>query len=404
MPTTRTTPTGSASSSKGWSRRCPTGSIIAVGVEPEARRGDPARPRRLGRPPLRRDPGRDPDDRRGGRAEADEATDRGADRCRSLTPRREFATEVVARLPGAGFQAPLGRRLRPRPDPRAASRPTTTWPPTPRPSRSWACSAGPSRSGSASAWSASSGPTGAGEVEVATFRSDGDYLDGRRPESVQFGDARLDAERRDFTINGMFLDPLDRRGPRLRRRPGRPRRPGPPGHRRPRRPVRRGQAPPAPRRPVRRPVRPGDRARGPGPRSAAMADQVRVVAAERIAQELRRMLVHPIAVPGDGPGHGRRPDRGRPPAAGPDQGAVPGQAGPARRATSGTTSCSSSTCSRPTRASRWPSPRSCTTSASPTPRASSNGRTTFHNHEQVGRAIADRLCRDLKLANAERER
>ena len=33
-----------------------------------------------------------------------------------------------------------------------------------------------------------------------------------------------------------------------------------------------------------------------------------------------------------------------------------------------------------------------------------NGRTTFHNHEQIGRAIADRLCRDLKLANHERER
>jgi poly(A) polymerase len=52
------------------------------------------------------------------------------------------------------------------------------------------------------------GPEGAGEVEVATFRSDGEYLDGRRPETVRFGDARLDAERRDFTINGMFLDPL----------------------------------------------------------------------------------------------------------------------------------------------------------------------------------------------------
>src|SRR5581483_454962 len=46
------------------------------------------------------------------------------------------------------------------------------------------------------------------EVEVATFRSDGRYLDGRHPESVVFSSAREDAERRDFTINGMFLDPL----------------------------------------------------------------------------------------------------------------------------------------------------------------------------------------------------
>ncbi len=44
-------------------------------------------------------------------------------------------------------------------------------------------------------------------VEVATFRSDGPYEDGRRPTSVTFGDARQDALRRDFTINGMFLDP-----------------------------------------------------------------------------------------------------------------------------------------------------------------------------------------------------
>ncbi|MFQ5806201.1 MAG: CCA tRNA nucleotidyltransferase [Phycisphaerae bacterium] len=45
-------------------------------------------------------------------------------------------------------------------------------------------------------------------VEVATFRSDGRYLDGRRPSEVTFSDARHDAERRDFTVNGMFLDPL----------------------------------------------------------------------------------------------------------------------------------------------------------------------------------------------------
>jgi poly(A) polymerase len=46
------------------------------------------------------------------------------------------------------------------------------------------------------------------EVEVATFRNDGTYVDGRRPESVSFTTAREDAARRDFTINGMFLDPL----------------------------------------------------------------------------------------------------------------------------------------------------------------------------------------------------
>lgn len=48
-----------------------------------------------------------------------------------------------------------------------------------------------------------------GDIEVATFRSDGDYLDGRRPTSVRFSDALEDAQRRDFTINGMFYDPLE---------------------------------------------------------------------------------------------------------------------------------------------------------------------------------------------------
>jgi poly(A) polymerase len=45
-------------------------------------------------------------------------------------------------------------------------------------------------------------------IEVATFRSDGAYSDGRHPDQVQFShDARLDVQRRDFTINGLLLDP-----------------------------------------------------------------------------------------------------------------------------------------------------------------------------------------------------
>jgi poly(A) polymerase len=45
-------------------------------------------------------------------------------------------------------------------------------------------------------------------VQVATFRSDEAYVDGRRPSAVVFSSAKEDAQRRDFTINGMFLDPL----------------------------------------------------------------------------------------------------------------------------------------------------------------------------------------------------
>jgi poly(A) polymerase len=47
--------------------------------------------------------------------------------------------------------------------------------------------------------------------EVATFRQDGPYRDGRRPEHVTFADAETDARRRDFTINAMFEDPISGR-------------------------------------------------------------------------------------------------------------------------------------------------------------------------------------------------
>lgn len=45
-----------------------------------------------------------------------------------------------------------------------------------------------------------------GNIEIATFRQDGNYTDGRRPESVTYCNAKEDALRRDFTINGLFYD------------------------------------------------------------------------------------------------------------------------------------------------------------------------------------------------------
>jgi len=51
------------------------------------------------------------------------------------------------------------------------------------------------------------GPEGAGQIEVATFRTDAAYTDGRHPAGVTFSTAAEDASRRDFTINGLFLDP-----------------------------------------------------------------------------------------------------------------------------------------------------------------------------------------------------
>jgi tRNA nucleotidyltransferase/poly(A) polymerase len=51
-------------------------------------------------------------------------------------------------------------------------------------------------------------PSGPLQVEVATFRADVSYSDGRHPDEVRFASAREDALRRDFTINGMFYDPV----------------------------------------------------------------------------------------------------------------------------------------------------------------------------------------------------
>ncbi len=52
------------------------------------------------------------------------------------------------------------------------------------------------------------GPARAGQIDVATFRRDVSYSDGRHPDSVEFSSAEEDALRRDFTVNGLFFDPL----------------------------------------------------------------------------------------------------------------------------------------------------------------------------------------------------
>jgi poly(A) polymerase len=50
-------------------------------------------------------------------------------------------------------------------------------------------------------------PHAHGDVEVASFRADGLYVDGRRPEGVVYSDPPTDAQRRDFTVNALFEDP-----------------------------------------------------------------------------------------------------------------------------------------------------------------------------------------------------
>lgn len=135
------------------------------------------------------------------------------------------------------------------------------------------------------------GPKDAGQIEVATFRTDGNYLDGRRPESVEFSSPEEDAQRRDFTINGMFYDPvadklLDFVGGEKDLKAGILRAIGDPQARMQEDKLR-----------MLRAVRFAatfrfalDEATASSVRN--MAEQIHVVSAERIAQELRRMLAH----------------------------------------------------------------------------------------------------------------
>jgi len=49
------------------------------------------------------------------------------------------------------------------------------------------------------------------QFQVATFRAEAEYQDGRRPEKVVFANAEADALRRDFTVNGLFYDPISKK-------------------------------------------------------------------------------------------------------------------------------------------------------------------------------------------------
>jgi poly(A) polymerase len=133
------------------------------------------------------------------------------------------------------------------------------------------------------------------KVQVATFRTDSSYSDGRHPDSVQFTTAEGDAQRRDFTLNGMFFDPLENRvidyvggqadlQARVLRAIGNPNQRFTEDKLR----LLRG---------IRMAAR-FDLTIEPKTEDAIrdMARQVRVVSAERISEEFRKMLLHPRRV------------------------------------------------------------------------------------------------------------
>ncbi len=247
------------------------------------------------------------------------------------------------------------------------------------------------------------GPRDAGlEVEVATFRSDGAYVDGRRPESVVFSSPELDAQRRDFTINGMFFDPfsgqvIDYVGGLADLRAGVIRAIGDPAARFREDKLRLLRA-------VRFSARFGFPIDDATRRAlVAMADQITVVAAERIAQEMRRMLVDPsrdvamdlmletglmavvlppvVAMKGIYQGKPMQPE---------------GDLWDHVRLVLKLLPQEPS----------FPLAFAALLHdvGKPATRSVRNGRPSFHNHEIVGRKIAEDLCRKLKLSNQERER
>lgn len=125
-------------------------------------------------------------------------------------PRREFAVDVVKRLTAAGYQALwAGGCVRDLLMSRSPGDYDVATSATPEEVRKVF---GPRRTipvGESFGVIIVRGPHhDSGQVEVATFRSEGPYSDGRRPDHVAYSTAEQDAHRRDFTINGMFYDPV----------------------------------------------------------------------------------------------------------------------------------------------------------------------------------------------------
>src|ERR1700683_268255 len=124
-------------------------------------------------------------------------------------PKREFAVEVVRRLQEAGYRALwaggcvrdfLMGRVPKDYDVATAARPNTV--------RELFGQRRTLAVGASFGVIVVLGSKKSGNVEVATFRTEGSYADGRRPDHVVFSTPEEDALRRDFTINGMFYDPI----------------------------------------------------------------------------------------------------------------------------------------------------------------------------------------------------
>jgi poly(A) polymerase len=127
-------------------------------------------------------------------------------------PKRQFAVDVVRRLRRAGFVAYwAGGCVRDRLLGRTAKDYDVATDATPPQIREVFGHRRTIALGAAFGVMTVLGPRSAGQIEVATFRQDADTSDGRRPDHVTFSSPEKDASRRDFTINGLFYDPVEDR-------------------------------------------------------------------------------------------------------------------------------------------------------------------------------------------------
>lgn len=246
------------------------------------------------------------------------------------------------------------------------------------------------------------GRSGTLKVQVATFRSDVSYSDGRHPDRVVFSSAREDALRRDFTINGMFFDPVagrlidyvggqDDLKARVLRAIGEPAARFAEDKLRMLRAVRFATV--------------FDLTIDPATLAAIppLAEQIKVISVERVADELRRLLVHARRARGvnlmveTGLGATILPEllemKGLP------QGPPSAPTGDLWDHVLRVLDLLGENVSFPLAFAAL-----LHDAGKPRTIARAGDRYTFYHHEEVGRRMAAEICRRLKLSNQERER
>jgi poly(A) polymerase len=245
------------------------------------------------------------------------------------------------------------------------------------------------------------GPREAGQVEVTTFRRDAAYSDGRHPDSVTFSGPEEDARRRDFTINGLFYDPLadeviDYVGGREDLRQGVVRAIGDPRQRFAEDKLRMLRA-------VRFTATFGFRLDAATQTAIAqMAGEIVVVSAERIAQELRMMLMHPSRTTA----LQLLLDTGLLAAVLPEAVAMRGIPQGKRMQPEGDLWDHTLLVIEKLRSPSFTLALGALLHdiGKPPTMSRRDGRLTFYDHELVGEGIAQRVCRRWKLSNKETER